>query len=191
MLLPFIEQTGVYSHCNFLLQPAEGANADVVRTPLSVFRCPSDPGPTDQALREYQSGDRVTLPHGNIGLNDEINNQTSFRDVQDGLSNTIMLGETIICTMDEFGYILRWSATWSSRIMGAEQNGVYAFNPDVLCGTIARPGQGMPTRASSYHPGGAQFALFDGSSRFISETIDQQTLTNLAKLNDGNPVGPF
>ena len=44
---------------------------------------------------------------------------------------------------------------------------------------------------SSQHPGGAQFVLADGSVKFVTETIDNTTLSNLCARNDGSPVGAY
>ncbi len=60
---------------------------------------------------------------------------------------------------------------------------------------------------SSLHPGGVQFALCDGSVRFISDTIDfransisgmtnpnqgvDSTLERFLSKNDGQPIGEF
>ncbi len=41
----------------------------------------------------------------------------------------------------------------------------------------------------SFHPGGVQVALADGSARFVSETIDLQTWQHAGARADGNPVG--
>lgn len=43
----------------------------------------------------------------------------------------------------------------------------------------------------SQHPGGAQFALGDGSTRFISETIDYLTFAKLNYISDGQVVGEY
>ncbi len=40
----------------------------------------------------------------------------------------------------------------------------------------------------SYHPGGANFALCDGSGRFISETIDYRVWIRMNYMADGEPV---
>jgi len=44
---------------------------------------------------------------------------------------------------------------------------------------------------SSYHTGGAQFLLGDGTVRFISENVDQLTYERLSSRADGKTVGPF
>ena len=43
----------------------------------------------------------------------------------------------------------------------------------------------------SLHAGGANFALCDGSIRFISETIDMVTYQALGDRRDGQPIGTF
>ncbi|HVJ84206.1 MAG TPA: DUF1559 domain-containing protein [Caulifigura sp.] len=45
--------------------------------------------------------------------------------------------------------------------------------------------------AFSYHDGGAQALMGDGTVRFISENIDKQTLRRLVSRADGEPIGEF
>lgn len=47
------------------------------------------------------------------------------------------------------------------------------------------------TDPGSYHPGGFQAALADGSVRFISQTINSNTLRNLITKDDGQAVGDY
>ena len=44
---------------------------------------------------------------------------------------------------------------------------------------------------NSAHPGGGQFALADGSAKFLSEAMDYEILCRLAFIHDGNPVGSY
>lgn len=45
--------------------------------------------------------------------------------------------------------------------------------------------------ARSYHPGGANVALGDGSVRFVSETVELSTWRNLGSINDGKVLGKW
>jgi hypothetical protein len=44
---------------------------------------------------------------------------------------------------------------------------------------------------SSWHTGGAQFVLGDGTVRFLSENIDPIIFTNLMRRSDGRTIGEF
>ena len=44
---------------------------------------------------------------------------------------------------------------------------------------------------NSLHPGGAQFGFCDGSTHFISQTVDYMTLCQLTYIHDGLPVGQY
>ncbi len=195
MVLPYVEQTPVYGQCDFDLQPTEGGNADAVEALLPVFRCPSETGPAAQTLHAVGRGgwgSRLTLPHGSHVLNHSIPYATRFADVSDGLSNTILLGERTIFSVTS-GFPVLVSSTWSGNIYGYGSPYVFQFFPPaVYCERISTPGQ-FPAHiyTSSYHPGGVQFALFDGSVRWVSETISRRTLFRLAHINDGQPVGAF
>ena len=41
------------------------------------------------------------------------------------------------------------------------------------------------------HPGGTQIALADGSSRFVPETIDRETLSALCTVNGGEKISDY
>jgi prepilin-type processing-associated H-X9-DG protein len=43
----------------------------------------------------------------------------------------------------------------------------------------------------SHHPSGCQFALCDGSVRFISQNISITTYCNLHGIDEGQPIGDF
>jgi prepilin-type N-terminal cleavage/methylation domain-containing protein len=119
---------------------------------------------------------------------------SAFGDITDGLSNTLLIGEKHVLLNE-----------WGQQVVG--DNSIYNGD-DIrtivrvagrqLPGPIDRPLAAAPTdsyrpdeRFGSYHEGGCQFVLCDGSGRMISNTVDIDTLTRLAARNDGLPVGDF
>jgi prepilin-type N-terminal cleavage/methylation domain-containing protein len=119
---------------------------------------------------------------------------TAFRDVTDGLSNTLLIGEKHVQnTM--FG---QQAAGDNSIYNGDDIHTIVRVAGRQTPGPIDRPFAASPTdsyrpdeRFGSYHVGGCQFVLCDGSVRMISTTVDIETLTRLAVRNDGLPVGDY
>ena len=94
--------------------------------------------------------------------------RTRFRDVLDGLSNTIMTSEA----SDEFG---GWIQGGRATIRPFRQQ-PYINGPD---------GIGGPS------PGGCNMGLGDGSVRFISQNIDPSVLEALTTIRGGEALGDF
>lgn len=198
MVLPFIEQTGLSDQFNFNLEPAHTANRDLAGTLLPVFRCPSEKAAmaTFKIYAVQGSGINleVTWPLANYGLNDFADGYR-FAEVTDGLSNTIMAGENAV--FDGMYYGLR-PELFSLGVFAADVLG-YSGDKGVMLSsvvhgfTIANPKdeKWLGYRLSSYHPGGAQAAFFDGHVRLLPQTIDEETLERLMLPDDGEPVGDF
>ena len=103
-----------------------------------------------------------------------------IRDVIDGTSNTLMIGE--VTGGGPGSYVSRFWISWNVVDTGYGINGPFTV-----------PGGGTLTNhhrtdLSSYHPGGCNFALGDGSVHFLSENIDQLTLAALATRAGGEPI---
>ncbi len=110
-----------------------------------------------------------------------------MRDVTDGLSNTILTGETHINrnrinTVPDDGLIYNgWHIFFSMRIGG--KHVPIAPNMDYVDTRLYGFG--------SWHKGICQFGLCDGSVRAISTSIDEDVLGRLCVRNDGQVVGEF
>jgi prepilin-type N-terminal cleavage/methylation domain-containing protein/prepilin-type processing-associated H-X9-DG protein len=119
---------------------------------------------------------------------------TGFKDVTDGLSCTLLIGEKHV-QIAQFG---QEPAGDNSIYNGDDIHTIVRVAGRQTPGPIDRPFASSPTdsyrpdeRFGSYHPGGCQFVLCDGSVRMIQNTIDIETLTRLAVRNDGLVVGDF
>lgn len=74
-------------------------------------------------------------------------------------------------------------------VVEARHSGVHWTEPRDL--DIRQTHPAAPAGLSSFHFGGFQAALADGSVRFIPESIDPQTLRALLTINGGETVGDF
>lgn len=120
----------------------------------------------------------------------------SFRDVKDGTSNTIQVGETLpAChpTTHRRGW---W---WANSTGNCFATTIVPINEFTTC-EWAKPHQitnpactnpgifAISQGFRSRHPGGAHFTMVDGSVTFLSETINHKTFQNLGGRSDGNVI---
>ena len=107
-----------------------------------------------------------------------------MRDVTDGTSNTLMVGERT--TFREPGED-PFYGTWAGIVTNTEEAAArfvgHAEHP---------PNENEhPEDYGSSHRGGAQFILVDGSVHFVSENIDEGLFQALATRGSGEPTGEF
>jgi len=114
-----------------------------------------------------------------------------FGAVTDGLSNTLAFGE--ISWNDYIGYReYTYGVYWGS---GAEAGSImstkdvnWPINIGLQSTSTVYRGYNRTGAYGSHHPGGANFAIADGSVRFLSETINMDTYLSLASRNGGEVV---
>ena len=124
-------------------------------------------------------------------------------EIEDGTSNTIAIGERTY-TFRAWMTGATWSGNSKKAICGeASNNLVYPINANheqfgYYVGDNLRPDgtlADLPLNDlffGSFHPGGANFALTDGSVQFLSEDIDLTVLKGMSTINgqEINRLGP-
>lgn len=203
-ILPQMEQTALSESLNPGLPITDAANATGRVTALEVFRCPSDATQeiTFDLLAEGTTTPLVTLARSNyvamfgtkeledcegLGPGQKCisdgpvfhNSTTGFRDLLDGLTSTLLVGERSSKLGD---------STWTGVVVGGEE-------PMARVLGIADHTPNHPTSHfddfGSYHPGVTNFVLGDGSVRSISDNISIDVYQALSTRAGGEPVGSF
>lgn len=147
-------------------------------------------GPTSSTVTCFLCASSVCLCHapGNhFGSDNKVEGimganarGTKLRDILDGSSNTLMVGEVTQIKNGIGNPYAQWNGIWavSSTTTGINWIGRAAG---------WRSGHGF----ASNHVGGAHFLMCDGAVRFISENLDLATFGFLGGKADGNVVGEF
>ena len=137
------------------------------------------------------------------GIGSRLNYGAKIRDITDGTSNTIAVGETIpLCSDHHRNGWFHWNAPWGVTspginwpIRNCEGGTPLAASPTgaslPLPGCHERNDHGYAMGFRSEHTGGAQFLLTDGGVKFFSENMDLLTLQRLGVRKDGQVVGEF
>src|SRR5581483_589155 len=111
--------------------------------------------------------------------------------VTDGLSNTFMIAETVREVFNgqcpAWGY-RAWVMAGIDPIQNQDPPGINDWwfnNKTQVYGTL-----GTWSCAGSLHPGGCNFAMGDGSVRFVSEDVPVPVLGHLSTIAEGIPASP-
>ncbi len=210
-ILPNIEQGNLYTTGGIASLPAFNSSA-VSSTQIKTYLCPSDSS-SNQARTDRANGGLLTGctnykgvagsnwawgsytntgPSGNnngLDVGDgmfyrsDSQRKLTMVGISDGTSNTLMVGEDIASINQHSGWPRANYATGTCSI---------PLNNALVSG---QPGFGNPGdwpnvySFRSRHTGGANFALADGSVRFISQTIDLQIYRNAATITGGEVNG--
>ncbi len=209
-ILPYIEQGALYETLNpNAYEVRASTHQPASQTRINMYRCPSDVGADkNSSTNRWDHGTSNYL--GNYGARSmtqvatalgggyeygnymnsgtgmfSANSAVRFRDVTDGLSNTVMAGEVVYGTS---AGIDRRGGLW----IGTPYNSGYSCAQVSFNSTVEFRINGTnPSAYSSLHMGGAQFVFADGSVHFLSENLDGMTTNYLADRADGNVIGQF
>jgi prepilin-type N-terminal cleavage/methylation domain-containing protein/prepilin-type processing-associated H-X9-DG protein len=211
-ILPYMEKASLYDSIDFKLSGSywHGQNIAVTKTLIPDYMCPSDPqkgdliwvtgatpkpdaamtnmcgvSDTDDWTMAGASPPNAYAPK-DFPTNDGVfggNRPCTFADIKDGSSNTLLVGETTGAGKDTYlGEIWVSANIYDTKegINGPNttQGGIYPGTSSSSPGTSCND-----SGFSSYHPGGCNFVLADGSVTFLSQNTAQNILTSLTSRN--------
>jgi prepilin-type N-terminal cleavage/methylation domain-containing protein/prepilin-type processing-associated H-X9-DG protein len=199
-VLPYIEQRSTFQYFDFSVGVYDPANKAPGNVQISSLLCPSASAPVPPPAKTTYAGCHhdVEAPididnNGVLFLNSSIRD----RDVRDGLSNTIFVGEHTDL-LDGLG--------WASGTRATLRNAGGGINSqaNLPLGMAAAPVppvavEGGPDAPILYvggfnsaHPGMANFAFGDGTVRSINQNVNPAVFKQLANRADGElPAGDF
>ena len=226
MILPQLEQTQLHQLIDFNRPITDPVNQAARSTNVTAYRCPSDTWnepvsvwPRSIAINDLAPNSYVALlggadPSGNgptgnyLARYEEPNFNGMFhrnrairiRDITDGTSNTIGIGEraSMFSPNGWAGVIPGGQTVFSDRVAGQRGQMVGdTVRPAITMTTVhVRSGgpnapTGSPGGFWGPHFGGAQFLLMDGSTHSIGTDVDLNIFRALAGRNDGVVLGEF
>jgi prepilin-type N-terminal cleavage/methylation domain-containing protein/prepilin-type processing-associated H-X9-DG protein len=213
MILPQLEQSTTFSAINFSLNVELPANLTARLVVISGFLCPSDRvEPSWPAVdRDLLTGAPKRLicrvaPSNYVGMNGASepgpdgegvlfrDSRIAFRDVTDGLSQTIAVGER--------SHVLG-VATWTASVTGAllyDDDGDSIGSQDLETGpgmVLGHSGEGIgpgsnrsePNQFYSLHAGrGVNFLFVDGHVEFLKASMNYKSYVALSTRSGGEVV---
>ena len=196
LILPFIEQSTLHDAAGI----GDGVIlhnrlSDVARQVVTAYRCPSDTAKDvdDEALPflntavsnygVFNNAGTARVAGGNGAF--WRNSGAKFRDITDGLSNTLAVSEVTAKLQGKRMNVKAWAGCQMVKdgdcVDEVGLSGRWPIND-----TSSTNGNQTNECPSSQHPGGVMALRHDGSVRFLSENI--QFLRDPPPANNGNVV---
>lgn len=197
-ILPYLEQNALYSTVDWKISPL---NQDIVSYPIKVTKCPWD----NRAEIYYMLNDRRIEITCYMGVNgtDQFagngvfpeNKLVSINEIEDGLSNTLMVGERTPSNNAWYGWVAggigvppRYNGT-GDNLLGVADKWVLNGPPETYRnGDITDNSYNDILHFWSWHNGGSNFLFTDGSAKLIPYTIRQSSLMALGTIRGGEVV---
>jgi prepilin-type processing-associated H-X9-DG protein len=225
--LPYFDQATVYNLINFNVSGIlwYGNNTTATGAALPMLLCPSDGTATGFIVSSSQrwsrsnylgifsgfnSGDMFTAASDSDSTKRAVfgmNRGSAIRDIIDGTSNTVLVGEYLTGATSTEARASAWSdqSPGTQLYMTNTPNSsvadvCYDINPASWCTANAAmnlPATGDTTIANqtasarSRHTGGVHMLLCDGAVRFVSNNIHLGTWRALGTIRGSEVLGEF
>jgi len=206
-VLPYIEESVTYRHIDFSVGVYDKKNAPVRAVQVETFVCPSANGESFDPDKKVARTTYAACHHDTEAPIDKDNHGVFFlnsrirtRDVTDGLSHTIFVGEKMLDDDDNLGWMSGTRATlrnagamgnptsppgWSAgppampmpdeaESEGSKQPAGKAADPKLVVGGFA-----------SSHPAVTNFVFGDGSVHCLSQFVNTAAYRQMADRSDG------
>jgi prepilin-type N-terminal cleavage/methylation domain-containing protein/prepilin-type processing-associated H-X9-DG protein len=206
-LLPHLEESAAWHQLDFTQSVYAPVHDAVRRHQPEVLLCMSDPHVHPNTFVSKDGVWRLeTRPTSYFGIHHDVeapidvdqngvlflNSSVGERDLPDGLSQTLVIGESAA----EYNATLGWLSGTRSSL----RNGGFLLNAGVPTGW-GPPLTGQagldPAQPeyvggfNSFHTGGGHFLMCDGSARFLSQNINRPVFRSLIHRTDGSDPGEF
>jgi prepilin-type processing-associated H-X9-DG protein len=189
-ILPDLDNSNVFKRFDFSVGVYDKANDPPRGVSLSSLLCPSNSalmrgqaiGTTTYAGCHHDVEAPIDIDNNGVLF---LNSRVRFRDIQDGSSNTIFVGEH--ADVDPLGWAsgtratLRNTSSIGGAGMGLRPGMPVVPQPPVDAAAAVLEVGGF----GSMHAGGAHFLFGDGAVRFISQSISPPVFKNLGNRADG------
>ncbi|MCH7988405.1 MAG: DUF1559 domain-containing protein [Planctomycetes bacterium] len=207
MILPELDRFPLYNTISWGSKWSSGDNEAACGTVVSVFRCPSAPIPShvpnNSNIKNRVPCTYLACASGTNMVDNSLddfaqdglffnNHSTRMRDIIDGSSNTVAIGETKFDnkTLQNgnvrdhwyFGSVQIRQGIENSEFVGSTAARINAFD------IPSAPIDEKELCFGSYHAGGCHLLLADGSVRFFSESIDETIRRGLGTLDGGEVI---
>jgi prepilin-type N-terminal cleavage/methylation domain-containing protein/prepilin-type processing-associated H-X9-DG protein len=215
-ILPFLEQASLYEKFNFNTKSDLSPNVQLSLLRIDTYLCPSNGSEKD--MRNFVNLVGGVAPYsmhyfgiaGPDGQNTHVTPNVAYKcegtgttygaictqgtmaypspvklaSISDGTSNTYLVGECSWVGLERYRSWNRglYKLSDSDIAIMSARNILYSINTPLTSTEF----NDIPF--GSQHPGGCQFALADGSVRFVSETIEHALYLAFASRDGKEPV---
>ncbi|MCO8122836.1 DUF1559 domain-containing protein [Stieleria sp. TO1_6] len=215
-VLPYLEGGSAESQYDYNVRWDDLDNADMATNMPTAYQCPSSPeAGQSEPGNQFQTSDYGHIRSDTGWITDSTPNRSmfeqneirKFRDVTDGLTNTILQYETAgraaLYVQGRTAVAPSWWGSEYRAWAGHFNSGwLYPYQVDLdpstaepnvtwFVGTEIINVSNLYGAPYSFHTGGIQVSLADGSVRFMTENIDMDLLSALTSIDGHEVVGEF